>query len=545
MPLPQLARSLGTPAYAMLGGALLAVAMPPLGLFPLAWVALVPLLVRWRGLRNAFTLFREAYVAFLLMAVGAGFWLLFHQSTAAALASGVGLLLLPIPHALAFVASAFVRIRFGLAVGLLALACNVLAVEYLLAHAPGAMPWLALGHTQATAAPFHQIADLGGVGLLTLFVLAINGIGLAVVSAERKPGLLPGFRTLFSLFFLIVLSGTAVYGEERVAALAEPERALQAAVVQPAETGTEWSDATDWDRVERLAALTERGPRAGSESSVQAVAEDEVPPALVVWPEAALPTFPDSGVRERLYGRLGQWSHRRQTDLLAGATVQQAPSGPVASAALLFHGTAEPDVYTRVYTSPLARTIPFLEASPLLDAMALGDAASAFSRGPGPALFEVDGTSLAPLVGYESLRGDYVREAVAPGADALVVVSASGWWAPSMGAKQHLALSRLRAIETRRSVLVAASSGPSALIRPDGSVDALAGWQEVAVAPVAVPLSDEPTLYMRHGDLLGRLASFGAVGLVLVLGLGLVFGRKPAPPRAARAKPGSKPGGRR
>ena len=83
-------------AWAMGAGTLLALSMPPVGLYPLAWVALVPLLVRWERLRHGWTLFREAYVTFLLMAVGAGFWALFHEAAVAALLSGLGLLLVPL-----------------------------------------------------------------------------------------------------------------------------------------------------------------------------------------------------------------------------------------------------------------------------------------------------------------------------------------------------------------------------------------------------------------------------------------------------------------
>src|SRR5690606_9824332 len=73
-PMPAaLSRHLGTPSLAMGAGVLLALSMPPFGLYPLAWVALVPLLVRWERLPSGRLLFLEAYVTFLLTAVGAGF----------------------------------------------------------------------------------------------------------------------------------------------------------------------------------------------------------------------------------------------------------------------------------------------------------------------------------------------------------------------------------------------------------------------------------------------------------------------------------------
>jgi len=529
-PHPALFRFLDKPTRAMGAGVLLALSMPPLGLYPLAWVALVPLLVRWESLRHGWTLFREAYVAFLFMAVGAGFWVLFHASMRAALFAGLGLLLLPLPHAAAFALSSLVRARFGLLVGLAALVCNVLAVEYLAAHLPGGLPWLLLGHTQAGALAFNQIADLGGVGGLSLFVLAANFLVYAAVRVAPRPGVLPGWRTLLALLFLALLSGVAVYGDERRAAMAVPRGELSVAVVQPAEPTRVWADATDWQRVERLATLSDRVLLGTPvDTPVHRTADRRRMPRMVVWPEAALPPFADAAARERLYLRLARWSADRRATLLTGALVQPAPGAPLHNAAVYLRQGQPAGEYTKVHLTPFVEHLPLLGHSPVLDAMTLPEEGGRLARGYTPVVFEGNGFRVGAVIGDEALRGDHVRRFVDDGADVVVALADAGWWGRAIGGRQLLALARLRAVETRRAVVVATVSGTSAIVYPDGRVERLAGWMEEEAVERVVPLQPDATLYTHHGDWPGRFALFGAGWFLVVLGVATAFFRRPAP----------------
>ena len=529
---PALFRSLDKPTWAMGAGVLLALSMPPLGLYPLAWVALVPLFVRWEQLRHGWTLFREAYVAFLFMAVGAGFWLLFHESWQAALFAGLGLLLLPVPHAAAFALSGLVRARFGQAVGLVALGCNVLAVEFLAAHLPGGVPWLLLGHTQADALPLNQIADLGGVGLLSLFVLVANGFGYAFVRMAPRPGVLPGGRTLLALLFLAFLSGASVYGDDRLADLAVPHGEVSVAVVQPAEPARVWGDATDWQRVDRLAALSDRALRgAPTDTPYHPVADRRRMARLVVWPEGALPPFADPETRERLYLRLARWSADRQAVLLTGALIQPAPGAPLQNAAVFLRRGQPAQAYAKVHLTPLIEQLPFVGHSPILDVMTLPERGDRLVPGHAPVVFEGNGFRAGAVIGDESLRGDYVRRFVEAGADVVVTLAEDGWWGRAMGGRQHLALTRLRAIETRRAVVMATVSGTSAVVYPSGRVEPLAGWMQEEVAERVVPLQPDATFYTRHGDWPGRFALFGAAWFLLVWGVAYAFFRPTEPVR--------------
>ncbi len=65
--------------------------------------------------------------------------------------------------------------------------------------------------------------------------------------------------------------------------------------------------------------------------------------------------------------------------------------------------------------------------------------------------------------------------------------------------EQQLAMSRLRAVEHGRAVLIAATSGVSAVITPDGAVQQRTGEMEQAVLNAVVPLRDGRTVADRVG----------------------------------------------
>jgi len=525
------------PAWAMSCGILLGLSMPPYGLYPLAWIALVPLLIRWSLLKHPMTVFRETYVTFLLMTIVAGFWMLLHTSMTVGLLSGAGLLLLPLPHAIAFTLALLVRKRFGLVMGVVALVANVLAVEFLIAHGAFGFPWLLLGHTQADALLFNQHADLGGVGLLTLGVLVSNILGMQFVRMAYRPGPVPGWRSLIALTMVAMLSGIAVYGDEQRAALGDEDQRIRIGLVQPAIQADQWADATDGSRVEYLASLSDRLINNLGGLVVPASDTGRERLDLLIWPEASLPVFAESGRQSRLYRRLSIWSRRRQVALLSGAFTNHGESSTYYNSAMLFEGYRQPQEYAKSHMVPLAEVIPFLHQSPILDAMTFPTTADArLGFGNQPNVLRGNRFTAGTTIGSESLHGDYVRRYVANGADVLVNLAQNGWWGYSLGAVQHLNLTRLRAIETRRTVVVSTVSGTSGIVYPDGRIERVAGWMEEEIVEREIPLRTGQTIYVKHGDWPGRFSLIPAAGLLLLLGVSAVFYRRPNPKSSSRKR---------
>ena len=514
-------RPLASLGWSLAGGLALSLSLPPVGFYPLAWFALVPILSRWADRKASLALAREIYAVFLVATAATGFWTLHLPNELQAALAGVGLLLVPIPMALAFWGAAWVRQRFGLRLGFAALVVDVLIAEYLALHLPIGTPWTLLGHTQALALPFIQTVEIGGVLLLSAWVLGLN---IALFFAlERTRGAQPrtwADRGLAVASFAALLVVSAVYGTVRSSGSDVPPGHVRIGIAQPDLPPTEWENPQGEERVARLASVSDAllaewvaeqasgaGGRLGYSTSPNR-------PDLIIWPRSALPVYGDIEREQELYERLATWSARRRTPLLTGAFTAgpSAPDRTTSSArfyplpmsaskqsALMFHPAHDGEVrYDQ------ARRVPIIEAVPSPIARSVGDAVPAFEVGGQRRLLPAGRTHLAATVGYESVYGDHLRRFVSDGANLLVALApASGGLA---GRRQHLAFMRLRALETGRAVIVAAPSNSSALVLPDGRATTLASTTVPVGDPAAAAIYTGTTPYVRFGDWLGQLA---------------------------------------
>jgi apolipoprotein N-acyltransferase len=129
---------------------------------------------------------------------------------------------------------------------------------------------------------------------------------------------------------------------------------------------------------------------------------------------------------------------------------------------------------------------------------------------------------IADAICFEVADDAVVRQAVNGGGRLLVVQTNnasyehkgdSGYGGETA---QQLAISRLRAIEHGRAVVVAATSGVSAMVAPDGTVLARTGVFEPAVLDLRLPLRDPRTVADRVGAWPEWILSSAALGAVVL-----------------------------
>lgn len=526
---------LGTPGWVPVTGLLLALAFPPFPFHAAAWVALVPLLARWRAAPRPATFLREVYAALLIAVTLGGHWVLLHADTLKALLAGGALLLLPLPFAAAACAACLVRRRLGLAAGLVALAAGWLAAEGLLVRTVPGASWLVLGYTQAHATPFNGIAELAGVGGLSLWVWLLN---VAMFLLLGLGSLTARFAAASGAVLLVVAAGAYTAWQRTLPTLTTDH--LHVAVAQPALRTDTWALPADVQRVQWLADLTDdalRGPAGGSFAPARHAPPHR--PALIVWPEGALPVFPDARLQRALYARVADWTARRDVPLLSGA-ITRADTAPAPTAAperttyynsaLLFDGARPPQQYDKVLR------VPLLDRVPLADAEGRTVRSThTFGAGTQRGVLSVRGVPAGVLIGYEVWSGEHARRTAADGAGLLVVLSNPSWWRTPTYAAQQEAAARLRAIETRRAVVTASVSGGSGLTLPLTDRHQIAGWMEPRVLHLEVPLSYARTPYVRHGDVVYPAAG-GTMGLLLALAAlaGVRSGLRRTQPRPPR-----------
>ena len=136
----------------------------------------------------------------------------------------------------------------------------------------------------------------------------------------------------------------------------------------------------------------------------------------------------------------------------------------------------------------------------------------------------VENIPVGCAVCYESIYGEYYTDYIRKGAEAMTVITNDAWWGNTPGYRQHLSYSSLRAIETRRAIARCANTGISAIISPSGEIVKETSWWKKEVLAGAIPLRNDITFFVSHGDITGRVCTFLFLMLLLAL---IVRFRKP------------------
>lgn len=137
-----------------------------------------------------------------------------------------------------------------------------------------------------------------------------------------------------------------------------------------------------------------------------------------------------------------------------------------------------------------------------------------------------DSTGIAPVICYESIFGEFVTDYIREDAGFIFVITNDGWWGDTPGYHQHHSYSRLRAIETRRSVARSANTGISSLINQKGQILQRTNYWEADALIGELNVNDKLTFYTRHGDFVARIAYFFSLLTVLYTLTRLIMDRR-------------------
>ena len=116
-----------------------------------------------------------------------------------------------------------------------------------------------------------------------------------------------------------------------------------------------------------------------------------------------------------------------------------------------------------------------------------------------PGNLTVGPAEVGDVICFEVAYDGLVRDVVTGGADVIVVQTNNATYNGTGQPQQQMAMSRLRAVEHGRTVLVAATSGISAVVAPDGTVVEQAPERTARTLVASVELHDERTLATRLG----------------------------------------------
>jgi len=501
----------------IISGILLSLCFPPAGLWPLAWVALVPWIVSLR-LGSTFAavagswLGGAAFFALLL------YWLNLFGMSVWWLVAGIEALTLAAWGVLARWTG-----RLSPAPRAVAAAALWVVVEWFRGQGRFGFGWGWLGYSQSPALSVLPVARaLGTLGLS--FVIVLVNAAIAEVVVGRVGGE-SAWRALGRTVAIGACAALIVVGARLWASrLPGPSGpTVRVAVVQGSTTGPLSASQVNepLTREEQTHAM-DTYARLTLEAAKNR-------PAITVWPESAVPGAPEDD--PWVAARLSDIAQRANSWLVVGGPYQ-GKEGGLYNSAYLYSPTGNLVAhYEKVHLVPFGEYVPGRAWLPFLDRYHVRT--SDFAAGSVHRLLQAGTIALGPMICFESTFPEISYGLVRRGAQALVIITNDAWFGRTAAAAQHRQIAVLRAAETGRWVLRGASTGISSIISPEGRIVAEAGLYKPAV------LSAEITL-PKPGD---RLAGWGIAFPWAALGLAVAFVIAPgALPGRRQANRGSRPG---
>jgi apolipoprotein N-acyltransferase len=371
-------------------------------------------------------------------------------------------------------------------------------------------PWLALGYSQIPGSPLAGFAPVvGAYGVSLVAALASGALAMLIEQYAASPDANWAKRLASFSVPAVLLLGSVVLG---AGLLRYPWTTPETLPTTVALLQGNVPQELKW-RPERARQTLELYLDLVRSSSA----------TLTLLPETALPMF-NVDLPEGYLEQLAAAARRNNGDLLTGIPEYAGPGRFYNS--VISVGTSPSQVYRKVHLVPFGDYFPlpwlFGWFMNLLD-IPMSD----FSRGaPDQRPLQVARQRVAVNICYEDVFGEEIIRQL-PEATLLANFTNDAWWGRSLGARQHLQLSQMRALETGRYMLRATNTGVTAIIDPKGRVTKAAAEFEVALLAGEVRGHTGATPFVRWGN----GAAIALAGAMAVLHL--LLGRRREPQASA------------
>lgn len=370
-------------------------------------------------------------------------------------------------------------------------------------------PWLLLGYALVGNEYLVQAADLGGVYALSFLVILVNTSVAEALSSwprfsgskEKKPWLRAARLLLPAALTLLAYAG---YGARRFALPLPAGKEITVSVVQGNnDLGAQWREE-----------LYGRGLDRYLQMSTAAIQEQH--PDLLVWPESAVTFY--LAREPRFQEQIRRMLHGSGAELIAGGPhfEDEDPARPhyYNSAFHLDRNGIIRGRYDKAHLLPFGEYFP-LRAIELLRRRF--ERTRYFTPGDGGRLLHTELGQVAPVICFEGLFPELVREQMRGGADLLLNLSNDAWLLSPVGAEQHMRMVVLRAVENRSWLIRSTTTGVSVIVDPLGRIRARADIGAATVLSQRLAMAQEATAYKRCGDVFAYMCLLNAiVGMVWI-----------------------------
>jgi apolipoprotein N-acyltransferase len=292
----------------------------------------------------------------------------------------------------------------------------------------GGFGWVRIAYTQADA-PYSKLAAVGGASALSAVTLLT---ALIIFFASRKKFALITFLPFLALLVPVNLStagnATVLMIQGNVPTMGLDFNSRAKAVFN--------------NHFERTQKEIAQDPNVD----------------FILWPENSVDVDPflNKDVNESL--------NSIKQPLIIGAILNKGNS--VYNTSILWGGEL-PDTYIKQHLTPFGEYIPLRSLARIISPLV--DDVKDFSPGDAGKTFSIDDIKVAPVICYELIDDDLLRQA-AKDSNILAVQTNSATFGMSAESAQQLSITRVRAIEHGRNIASVSTTGYSAIIDSSGNV---------------------------------------------------------------------------
>jgi apolipoprotein N-acyltransferase len=353
-------------------------------------------------------------------------------------------------------------------------------------------PWGRLAHTSIDT-PFSSYARLVAMPGTSAVLFVVAALALVVVLG-------PGRRTRVTAAAGIV--ALVAVGAVLPKGIAGADGTRQVALVQGDVPGVflTWPRGEIFDlHVAETAKLAER------------VAAGEVPqPDMVLWPENATDIDPyfDTLVSDQIE----TLSAVLKAPILVGGIFDGPTTDTAYNSGVVWTADGPGDRYDKLKPVPFGEYVPFRKQAGFIVNRLARDVPRDMLAGDKPGAMAIADTLIGDTICYDIAYDDVTRRAVDGGAQLMVVQTSNAAFTGTSQPEQQWDISRLRAIETGRWVVVPSTNGISGVVDPTGRSVERAPMHEPATVNARVTLASGKTPALVVGRYLEWLLVAAGLG---------------------------------
>ncbi len=327
-------------------------------------------------------------------------------------------------------------------------------------------PWFNVGYAFSDFLLQIQVADIGGIYLISLIVILIN-ICLYQLSLKKWK------YTYVLIAVLVIWIGYGIYRVTTIRLQKQPDRIV---LMQPSIPQTEkWEPQLLINIIKSYESLTIQAGKNGVK--------------LVIWPEAAVPDYLLHSpvlldIIKQLSGKLNLEIFTGFPDALIAP--ENYPSNYLYyNSATMIHPDGRIDEpYRKNILVPVGERMPLLNIFPILWKVQFGQAN--WEYGSSYTYFSSQGHTFSPMICFEIAFPEFISHMADHPVDYIVNITNDAWFYHSRGTYQHAAMGKIRAVEIRKQIYRCANTGISMAIDPLGRT--LEQTQLFAIENLEIPL---------------------------------------------------------